>query len=235
MKERILIAEDEKRLCKVYELYFKGEGYDVTFAHDGNTAEKLIDNDKFDIIILDVMMPGKDGWSLLRKIKSKSDTPVIMTTSRGEEEDRIFGFELGADDYMVKPISMRELLLRIALRVKKTVPANPISEKISIKNLTISEERREVCESGTNLVLTPKEFELLLYLIKNPNVVMKRSTLLDYVWGYTYSGDTRTVDTHIKNLREKVGFCNENLKTVWGVGYKLEIQEGEKLGHAENE
>ncbi|MEF9933862.1 MAG: response regulator transcription factor [Clostridium sp.] len=235
MKEKILIAEDEKRLCKVYDLYFKGEGYDVVFAHDGNSAEKLIDNGKFDIIILDVMMPGKDGWSLLRKIKSKSDTPVIMTTSRGEEEDRIFGFELGADDYMVKPISMRELMLRISLRIKKSEKADTSSDIIEAGNLTISEDRREVIEGGQVAVLTPKEFELLVYLIKNPNVVMKRGTLLDYVWGYTYSGDTRTVDTHIKNLREKVGFCNENLKTVWGVGYKLELQEGAKLGHAENE
>lgn len=165
------------------------------------------------------MMPKKDGWSLLRKIKSKGKTPVILTTARGEEEDRVFGLELGADDYMVKPISMRELILRVGLRI------NSRSEKtkeLRFENLIILEEKRVVIEDEVTISLTPKEFDLLVFLCKSPNQVFKREQLLDKVWSYDFFGDTRTVDTHIKNLREKIDFCNKNLKTVWGVGYKIE-------------
>jgi two-component system response regulator ResD len=219
MKGKILIVEDEKKLSEVMSLYLKKEDYEVHCAFDGEAAEKIIEDDVFDLIILDVMMPKKDGWSLLRKIKSKGNTPVILTTARGEEEDRVFGLELGADDYMVKPISMRELILRVGLRI------NSRSEKakeLRFEKLIILEEKREVIENEVTISLTPKEFDLLVFLCKSPNQVFKREQLLDKVWSYDFFGDTRTVDTHIKNLREKIDFCNKNLKTVWGVGYKIE-------------
>lgn len=220
MKGKILIVEDERKLSEVMNLYLKKENYDVQCAFDGEVAEEILENNEFDLIILDIMMPKKDGWSLLRKIKSKGNTPVILTTARGEEEDRVFGLELGADDYMVKPISMRELILRVGLRI------NNRGSKVKgliFDTMSIFEEKRMVIENGVDINLTPKEFDLLLFLCKNPNQVFKREQLLDKVWSYDFMGDTRTVDTHIKNLREKIDFCNKNLKTVWGVGYKIDI------------
>lgn len=223
MKGKILIVEDEKKLAEVMMLYLKNEGYQVSLAFDGNKGDEAIENEEFDLIILDVMMPEKDGWSLLRKIKNKGDTPVIITTARGEEEDRIFGLELGAIDYMVKPISMKELVLRVGLRIKSSQKES--SEDITFENMNIIEERRIVAEFEEEISLTPKEFDLLLFLCKNPEQVFKREQLLNKVWGYDFMGDTRTVDTHIKNLREKIDYCNKHIKTVWGVGYKLQMKE----------
>lgn len=219
MKGKILIVEDEKKLSEVMSLYLKNENYNVLCAFDGEAAEETLENNEFDLIILDIMMPKKDGWSLLRKIKNKSNTPVILTTARGEEEDRVFGLELGADDYMVKPISMRELILRVGLRINN----GSLKEKgLNFGTMSVLEQKRMVTEEEININLTPKEFDLLIFLCKNPNQVFKREQLLDKVWSYDFMGDTRTVDTHIKNLREKIKFCEKNIKTVWGVGYKIE-------------
>lgn len=220
MKGRILVVEDEKKLAEVMKLYLKNEGYEVMNAYDGMSGETAIENETFDLIILDVMMPGKDGWSLLRKIKNKGDTPVIMTTARGEEEDRIFGLELGAVDYMVKPLSMKELIIRVGLRIKSC--NNKDEESLVLENMTISEGKRIVTEDEIEINLTPKEFDLLVFFCKNPEQVFKREQLLDKVWSYDFMGDTRTVDTHMKNLREKIHYCEKHLKTVWGVGYKLQ-------------
>ncbi|ERK30822.1 response regulator transcription factor [Clostridium intestinale] len=222
MKGKILIIEDEKKLAEVTMLYLKNEGYDVVVMNDGEKGEEAIDEGDYDLIILDIMMPKKDGWSLLRKIKNIGDTPVIITTARGEEEDRIFGLELGAIDYMVKPISMKELILRAKLRIRKDTMEK--QESYKFENMDISEEKRIVTENGSEITLTPKEFDLLLFLCKNPEQVFKREQLLQKVWAYDFMGDTRTVDTHIKNLREKIEYCNKHIKTVWGVGYKLQIK-----------
>jgi len=222
MKGKILIVEDEKKLTEVMRLYLEKEGYEVTIALDGGKGEKAINDGEYDLIILDVMMPEKDGWSLLRKIKNKGDTPVIITTARGEAEDRIFGLELGAVDYMVKPISMKELILRVSLRIKKCT--RELSSNITYEDMNISEPKRLVSEKGLEIPLTPKEFDLLLFLCKSPEQVFNREQLLNKVWSYDFVGDTRTVDTHIKNLREKVRYCDKHIKTVWGVGYKLQIK-----------
>ncbi len=220
MKGRILIVEDELKLLDIMRLYLEKEGYEVTTVSDGSLAEDYIGQQDFDLIILDVMLPKKDGWSLLRKIKAHGETPVILTTARGEEEDRIFGLELGAEDYMVKPISMRELVLRCSLRIRcKMIKAEPT---INLSNMTIDEATREVRENNVIISLTPREFDLLLFLAKNINLVFTREQLLDKVWGYEFAGDTRTVDTHVKNLREKLAYCSNHIKTLWGVGYKLE-------------
>ncbi|WP_138207098.1 response regulator transcription factor [Haloimpatiens lingqiaonensis] len=224
MNNKILIVEDEKKLSNIMGVYLKKEGYLVDFAYDGDEGEKKIQEEEYDLIILDIMMPKKDGWSLLRKAKSKENSPsVILTTARGEEEDRIFGFELGADDYMVKPLSMRELVLRVNLRIKSNIASSSNLSRITLDNLLVEVESRTVYQNNEIISLTPKEFDLLLFLINNPNQVFKRDHLLDKVWGYDFMGDTRTVDTHVKKLREKLIFCDEKLKTVWGVGYKLDL------------
>ena len=222
MQGKILIVEDEKKLAEVMMLYLKNEGYEIKVSNDGMEGEEAIDQESFDLIILDVMMPEKDGWSLLRKIKNNGDTPVIMTTARGEEEDRIFGLELGAVDYMVKPISMKELILRVKLRIRKSKIEE--NENLNLGNLTISQSKRVVMVGENEIALTPKEFDLLIFLCKNPEQVFNREQLLNKVWGYDFMGDTRTVDTHIKNLREKIEYCDKNIKTVWGVGYKLQLK-----------
>jgi DNA-binding response OmpR family regulator len=221
--KKILIAEDEKQIGKVMKLYLEKEGYNVTLANDGKVAENLIEENIYDLAILDVMMPYKDGWYLLKKIKSLNKyTQVIITSARGEEEDRIFGFELGADDYMVKPISMRELVLRVKLRINSF--KNEDINEIKLCDLRIDDNNRRVFEKEKEIILTPKEYDLLMFLIKNKNKVFTREDLITSVWGYDFYGDTRTIDTHVKKLREKVEFFRCNLKTVWGVGYSLTIE-----------
>lgn len=222
MKGKILIVEDEKKLTEVMRLYLEKEGYEVEIALDGGKGERAINEGEYDLIILDVMMPEKDGWSLLRKIKNKGETPVILTTARGEVEDRIFGLELGAVDYMVKPISMKELVLRVGLRIKKFT--RELSGNIVFEDIIISDSERTVLEKGVEINLTPKEFDLLLFLCRSPEQVFNREQLLNKVWSYDFVGDTRTIDTHIKNLREKIKYCDKHIKTVWGVGYKLQIK-----------
>ncbi|MDU7147746.1 MAG: response regulator transcription factor [Clostridium sp.] len=220
---KILVAEDEKQISKVMKLYLEKEGYEVTLANDGKVAEDLIENNTYDLVILDIMMPNKDGWYLLKKVKSLNNkTQVIITSARGEEEDRIFGFELGADDYMVKPISMRELVLRVGLRINSV--KNEYTKEIKLGNLRVDDNNRRVFENEKEIILTPKEYDLLMFLIKNKNRVFTREDLITSVWGYDFYGDTRTVDTHVKKLREKLEFFRANLKTVWRVGYSLTIE-----------
>lgn len=220
----ILIIEDEKQISKVMKLYLEKEGYNVTLASDGKVAEEMIQNNIYDLVVLDIMMPYKDGWYLLKKIKSiNNKTQVIITSARGEEEDRIFGFELGADDYMVKPISMRELVLRVSLRIKSSI--KDVVKEIELGNLRIDEANRRVFEEEKEIILTPKEYELMLFFIKNKNRVYSRDDLILKVWGYDFYGDSRTVDTHIKKLREKIELFKEKLKTIWRVGYSLTIED----------
>ena len=220
----ILIVEDERQISKVMKLYLEKEGYNVTLADDGKIAEEFIEKYFYDLVVLDIMMPYKDGWYLLKKIKSiNSKTQVIITSARGEEEDRIFGLELGADDYMVKPISMRELVLRVALRLKNTV--KEIENEIKLGSLKIDEDNRRVFEKEKEIILTPKEYDLMLFFIKNKNRVYSRDDLILKVWGYDFYGDSRTVDTHIKKLREKIVFFKDNLKTIWRVGYSLTLED----------
>ena len=221
--ERLLIVEDEKQISKVMKLYLEKEGYLIDLASDGKIADELIENNIYDLVILDIMMPYKDGWYLLKKIKSlNSTTQVIITSARGEEDDRIFGLELGADDYMVKPISMRELVLRVSLRLK-SLPKEEIDETY-LGNLKIENNNRRVFEVDREVILTPKEYDLMLFFIKNKNRVYSREDLILKVWGYDFYGDSRTVDTHIKKLREKITFFRDNLKTIWRVGYSLTVK-----------
>ena len=219
----LLIVEDEKQISKVMKLYLEKEGYIIDLASDGKIADELIENNTYDLVILDIMMPYKDGWYLLKKIKSiNNNTQVIITSARGEEEDRIFGLELGADDYMVKPISMRELVLRVSLRLRN-LKKEEIAE-LYLGNLKVENNNRRVFQDNKEIILTPKEYDLMLFFIENKNRVYSREDLILKVWGYDFYGDSRTVDTHIKKLREKITFFRDNLKTIWRVGYSITIE-----------
>jgi DNA-binding response OmpR family regulator len=215
---KILLIEDEEKLRKIIKLYLEKEGFEVEEASDGNEAIEKFQPSMYSVIILDVMLPQKDGWSVLREIRKKDDTPVIMLTARGEDDDKIFGFELGADDYVVKPVSPKEIVARVKAILKRT--KKPNSNDI----LFIDKAAREVYVKGQKINLTQKEYELLLYLYERQNIALSREQILNSVWGYEYYGDLRTVDTHIKNLREKLGDLRDYIKTVRGYGYKFEVK-----------
>nr|WP_198011930.1 response regulator transcription factor [Caloramator sp. ALD01] len=215
---KILLVEDEDKLRRVLKLYLENEGYSVDEAKDGEEAINLFSPLTHSLIILDVMLPKRDGWSVLRTIRKESDVPVIMLTARGEEDDKLFGFDLGVDDYVVKPASPREIVARtraILKRVKKTDES---------EGILIDKSAREVRVNGHTIDLTLKEFELLLYLYEHKNIAISREQILDAVWGYEYYGDLRTVDTHIKNIREKLGDYRDYIQTVRGFGYKFEVK-----------
>lgn len=215
---KILLVEDEEKIRKVIKLYLEKEGYIVEEAVDGNEAIEKFQPLTYAIVILDVMLPHKDGWSVLREIRKKDDTPVIMLTARGEDDDKIFGFELGADDYVVKPVSPKEIIARVKAIIKRT------KKDFSNDILFIDKAAREVFVNGQKIDLTQKEYELLLYLYERQNIALSREQILNGVWGYDYFGDLRTVDTHIKNLREKLGEVRDYIKTVRGYGYKFEVK-----------
>lgn len=215
---KILLVEDEEKLRRVIKLYLENEGFDVDEAADGNEAIEKFQPSTYSVIILDVMLPKKDGWSVLREIRKNDDTPVIMLTARGEDDDKIFGFELGADDYVVKPVSPKEIVARVKAILKRTKK----DKKDDI--IFIDKAAREVYVKGQKISLTQKEYELLLYLYERQNTALSREQILNAVWDYEYYGDLRTVDTHIKNLREKLGDLRDCIKTVRGYGYKFEVE-----------
>ncbi|MGB9813223.1 MAG: response regulator transcription factor [Thermovenabulum sp.] len=215
---KILLVEDEEKIRRVIKLYLEKEGFDVEEATDGNEAIEKFQPLIYSVVILDVMLPQKDGWSVLREIRKKNDTPVIMLTARGEDDDKIFGFELGADDYVVKPVSPKEIVARVKAIIKRT------RKDKHDDTLFIDKAAREVYVKGQRVNLTQKEYELLLYLYERQNIALSREQILNGVWGYEYYGDFRTVDTHIKNLREKLGEVRDYIKTVRGYGYKFEVK-----------
>lgn len=224
----ILIVDDEPKMRELVKLYLEKEGYKVSEAGDGEEAMNSLRNKQFDLVILDLMMPKIDGLTVCKEIRKTLDIPVVMLTAKGEEIDRVLGFELGADDYVVKPFSPRELLARVKalLRRAGTRQVSVTGNVLSFPGLVINVDAREVEIANTKVSLTPKEFELLLFLAKNPGRVFTREQLLEHVWGYDFFGDLRTVDTHIKKLREKIsriGGPMDFIATVWGVGYKFEV------------
>lgn len=227
--KKILIVDDEKNICELIRLYVEKEGYKTVFAYDGEQALMVFDQEKPDIILLDVMMPKKDGWEVCRQIRAKSDVPIIMLTAKGETIDKVLGLEFGADDYVVKPFEPKELVARIkaVLRRYNVEAKDSTDEKaISYEGLVINPVTYEVFLDGKLTEMPPKEFELLYFLAKNPNKVFTRNQLLDEVWGYEFFGDSRTVDVHIKRIREKVESVDRpwKIKTVWSVGYKFSTE-----------
>ncbi len=226
MGKKILIVEDEANIRELLRLYLEREGYTVVEAENGVEGVKRWKTEKPDMILLDVMMPVMDGWSVCRDIRETSDVPIIMLTAKGETADRVSGLEMGADDYIVKPLEMPEVIARVRAVFRRIAP-DDAPEKIAFDNLVIDKQAYDLVIKGKRVDAPPKEIELLYYLASSPNRVFTRAQLLDDVWGFDYFGDTRTVDVHVKRLREKLEGVSDKweLKTVWGVGYKFETRE----------
>ena len=226
----VLIADDNLQIVSILKEYCKKNNFNVTLAQDGEETLEKIRNNKFDIVLLDIMMPKKNGFDVCKEVRTFSNVPIIMITARGEDFERIMGLETGADDYIVKPFSPGEVIARIHAILRRVIPNENINqEKIfSYDNLTINFSDFTVKINDENVSLTKKEIELLWLLSTNRNKVFTRENLLDSIWGYDYFGDSRTVDSHIKRLRAKLdNYEHEswNIKTIWGVGYKFDIQE----------
>lgn len=223
---RILVVDDEQAVGEILRLYLEREGFEVTVVYDGEAALEAIRRHPFDLVLLDLMLPKKDGWTVCREIRSFSSIPIIMLTARGEEVDRILGLELGADDYIPKPFSPREVVARVKAVLRRSKAQDAKRQVIDLGPLHIDYEARKVLVHGTPVSLTPKEFELLYFLALHPGRVFTREKLLEEIWGYDFFGDTRTVDTHVKRLREKLEGAGAPplIKTVWGLGYKLDTE-----------
>lgn len=222
-EKRILIVDDEQRIRELIRQYLEFEGYICIEAENGKQAVELHAADPVDFIIMDIMMPVMDGLEAMRCIRRDSDVPILLLTAKGEEYDRVMGFDFGADDYVVKPFSPRELTARVRAMFKRMQPRETIQENLyRYDRLTVNFSAYEVRIGEKQLDLTPKEFELLSYFIKNKGVVLNRETLLQQIWGYQFAADTRTVDTHIKMLRNNLGEYRDLIKTVWGVGYRYD-------------
>jgi two-component system response regulator ResD len=232
---KILLVDDEERIRRLLKMYLEREEYEIDEAEDGNMAlAKAIETD-YDLILLDIMMPGKDGIEVCRELREKKSTPIIMLTAKGEEVNRVQGFEVGADDYIVKPFSPREVVLRVKALLRRSSKETRIPTETTTKDvivfphLMIDNDAHRVTADGSEVSLTPKEYELLYFLAKSPDKVYDREQLLKEVWHYDFFGDLRTVDTHVKRLREKLNRISENaakmIVTVWGVGYKFEVSD----------
>ncbi len=227
MSKRALVVEDDSNIAELLRLYLTKDGFEVMIAPDGNKAVAVFDLFQPDVMLLDIMLPGRDGWEVCREIRKKSSTPIIMLTAKGETGDKVSGLEMGADDYVTKPFEVKELLARIHAVMRRTDHVGPADKKLSFDKLVINLDSYELVVDGKKIDTPPKEMELLYHLASSPNRVFTRNQLLDEVWGFDYFGDSRTVDVHIKRLREKLEGVSDkwNLKTVWGVGYKFEVTE----------
>jgi DNA-binding response OmpR family regulator len=226
MEAKLLIIDDDSNICEMLKLYFENEGYKVRCANDGMEGVSLFKIYEPDLVLLDIMMPKKDGWQVCREIRELSSKPVIMITAKGEVFDKVLGLELGADDFIVKPFDMKELSARIKAVLRRYNAHQNASDEevVRFENLEISLQRYELKLCGKAIDIPPKELELLYFLASNCNRVFTRDQLLDKVWGFDYLGDSRTVDVHVKRLREKLEGKSDKwaLKTVWGVGYKFD-------------
>ena len=219
---KILVVDDEIKIREIIKEYAEFEGYEVAQAEDGMQAVEMVKNQDFDIIIMDVMMPKLDGYSACKEIRKIKQIPVIMLSARGEEYDKLFGFEIGVDDYVVKPFSPKELMARIRAVLNRASASQRTEDVIRYEGLEINFTAREVKIDGEKVSMTPKEYDLLFYLVKNMNIALSREKLLEEVWGFDFYGDDRTVDTHIKMLRNSLGKYRNLIVTLRGIGYKFE-------------
>ena len=227
MSKRALVVEDDANIAELLRLYLGRDGFEVMLVSDGAKAEDRFDLFTPDLVLLDIMLPGKDGWEICRALRKKSAVPIIMLTAKGETSDKVSGLEMGADDYVTKPFEVKELLARIHAVMRRSDSEGPAEKKLSFDKLVINLDSYELIVDGRKVDTPPKEMELLYHLASSPNRVFTRNQLLDEVWGFDYFGDSRTVDVHIKRLREKLEGVSDkwSLKTVWGVGYKFELLE----------
>ena len=228
--EKILVVDDDKNICELLRLYLEKEGFHVTLAYDGAAALKEFERLHPDMVLLDVMMPGMDGWEVCRRIRQNNKTPIIMLTAKGETYDKVLGLELGADDYIVKPFETKEVTARIKAVLRRCAAGSaekPAEGVVEFDNLRLDMNSYELKVKGKVVEAPPKELELLYCLASHPNRVYTRDQLLDEVWGFEYYGDSRTIDVHVKRLREKLAGASDKweLKTVWGVGYKFEVRQ----------
>lgn len=227
MEKKILIVDDDENICELLRLYLEKDGYNTLCVFDGESAVKKYESYAPDLILLDIMLPKLDGWQVCREIRKKSETPIIMLTAKGETFDRILGLELGADDYVTKPFDTKEVIARVKAVLRRSNDKNQKDVKeVNYENLKINLTNYELVVRGKAIDTPPKELELIYHLASNPNRVYTRDQLLDEVWGFDYYGDSRTVDVHVKRLREKLENVSQkwSLKTVWGVGYKFEAK-----------
>ncbi len=225
-KTKVLVIDDDINICELIKLYLEKEGYEIMTAYNGIKAIEAFKEHTPSIVILDIMLPGVDGWQVCREIRKVSSIPIIMLTAKGETFDKVLGLELGADDYMVKPFEPKELVARVKAVLRRYEHKEIDVKEVVYPNLTINRSNYSAKVSGKDIELTPKELELLFFLASNPNKVFTREQLLEQVWGFDFYGDSRTVDVHVKRLREKIELENQvwQLKTVWGVGYKFEVK-----------
>ena len=228
MARKVLIVEDDSNIAELVNLYLKKEGYETMVAEDGGKALDLYRAFRPDLVLLDIMLPVMDGWTVCSKIRETDSTPIIMLTAKGETIDKVAGLEMGADDYIVKPFEMKELLARVHAVLRRLGDEEVKARRLTFDGLVINLDSYELEVKGTRIDTPPKELELLFHLASSPNRVFTRNQLLDEVWGFDYFGDSRTVDVHIKRLREKLEGVSDqwSLKTVWGVGYKFELLNG---------
>ena len=226
MAKRALIVEDDSNIAELLRLYLGKDGFEVMIAPDGGKAESMFDLFTPDVVLLDIMLPVKDGWQVCRDIRAKSAVPIIMLTAKGETTDKITGLDMGADDYVTKPFDVKELIARVHAVMRRSDNDGPAEKKLTFDKLIINLDSYELVVNGVKVDTPPKEMELLYHLAASPNRVFTRNQLLDEVWGFDYFGDSRTVDVHIKRLREKLEGVSDKwcLKTVWGVGYKFEVR-----------
>jgi DNA-binding response OmpR family regulator len=216
----LLLVDDEKNIIELERLYLEKEGYRIETAYDGKTALDKFRALKPDLLVLDLMLPGVDGWEVCRRIRQESDTPIIMLTARDQDIDKIVGLELGADDYLTKPFNPRELVARVKA-IFRRASAPPKTQRLSVGDVALDLDRREVTAAGSPIQLRTKEFDLLAVLMQNPGIVLTRERLLEIAWGYDFAGETRTVDVHVAHLRKKLAGARAQIETISGVGYKL--------------
>lgn len=224
---KILIVDDEERIRDIIKEYLDFEGYTYDEASDGMEAIEKIKSTEYSVVVLDIMMPKVDGFTVVREVRKFSQVPVIMLSARGEEYDKLFGFEMGVDDYITKPFSPKELVARIKAVLKRSGATEEKEGVLKLPGIEIDETGRKVLVDGKEITLTPKEFDILVYMVKNKGIVLSREKILSTIWGYEFFGDDRTVDTHIKMLRNSIEPYRNYIKTIWSIGYKLEVDETE--------
>ena len=230
-KQRILIVDDDNNIAELISLYLTKECFDTKIVNDGESAISAVETFNPDLMLLDLMLPGIDGYQVCREVRSHSTLPIIMLSAKGEVFDKVLGLELGADDYMEKPFDSKELVARVKAVLRRYQTASPVGKTDDIKcveypELTINQTNYSVVYKGEQIEMPPKELELLYFLSSSPNHVFTREQLLDQIWGYEYAGDTRTVDVHIKRLREKIRDTDHwRISTIWGIGYKFEVRD----------
>ncbi len=225
-RAHVMVVDDDINICELQRIYLEKENFQVTVCYDGKKAVEVFKDKAPDIVILDIMLPGMDGWEVCREIRKLSSIPIIMLSAKDETFNKVLGLELGADDYMVKPFEPKELIARIRAVLRRYDRQEEVPEQIIFPGLVINKSNYTVKLSGNDIELPPKELELLFFLASNPNKVYTREQLLENVWGFDFYGDTRTVDVHIKRLRDKFELSEYKwqIKTVWGVGYKFEFK-----------